>query len=78
MIWREGEGRRPRWREPHGQRLGWDSVGHMGKTYVHLGWGLRGVQRSLETEFGDDKKGQIRDTLERTVLGMLQKTFRSP
>ena len=54
LIWKEGEGRRPRWREPHGQRLVWDSVGHMGKTHVHLGWGLRGVQRSRETEFGDD------------------------
>lgn len=37
LIWREGEGRHPRWREPHGQRLRWDSVGHVGKTYVHLG-----------------------------------------
>lgn len=37
VIRREGEGRHPRWREPHGQRLSWDSVGHMGKTYVQLG-----------------------------------------
>ena len=37
VIRREGEGRHPRGREPHGQRLSWDSVGHMGKTYVQLG-----------------------------------------